>query len=57
VDYAVKKMGIEGPVTTVDLAGVAGGPTLDQSRVPMPEDRNNPTAPIMVDVTLRLPVK
>jgi hypothetical protein len=57
VDYAVKKMGIEGPVTSVDLAGVAGGPTLDQARVPMPEDRNNPTAPIMVDVTLRLPVK
>ena len=41
----------------VDLAGVAGGPTLDQPRVVMPEDRNNPTAPLMVDITLSGPVK
>jgi hypothetical protein len=38
-----------------DLAGAAGAPTLDQPRVPMPEDRNNPTAPIAVDITLRGP--
>ena len=54
-DYVDKKIGLELPFVDVDLAGVAGGPTLDQPRVPMPEDRNNPTAPIMVDITLRGP--
>jgi hypothetical protein len=38
-----------------ELAGAAGGPTLEQPRVPSPEDRNNPTAPIMVDITHRGP--
>ena len=55
-DYVDKKIGLEMPFVDVDLAGVALGPTLDQPRVPMPEDRNNPTAPIMVDITLRGPV-
>jgi hypothetical protein len=55
-DWVDKKTGIEMPLVDVDLAGFAGGPTLDQPRIPMPEDRNNPAAPIMVDVTLRGPV-
>jgi hypothetical protein len=54
-DYIEKKTGLEVPFVDVDLAGVAGGPTLDPSRATQPEDRNNPTAPIMVDITLRGP--
>jgi hypothetical protein len=54
-DYVAKKTGLEVPGVDVDLAGVAGGPTLDPQRVVQPEDRNNPTAPIMVDITLRGP--
>jgi hypothetical protein len=51
-DYVAKKTGVEIPL---DVAGVAGGPTLDPQRPIQPEDRNNPTAPIMVDITLRGP--
>jgi hypothetical protein len=54
-EYVDKKTGLEIPFLDLDVAGVAGGPTLDQPRVSMPEDRNNPTAPIMVDITLRGP--
>lgn len=54
-DYIEKKTGLEVPFADTELPGVAGGPTLDQQRVVEPEDRNNPTAPIMVDITLRGP--
>jgi hypothetical protein len=55
-DFAAKKGQIDvlGGLD-FDVAGAAGAPTLDQPRVPMPEDRNNPTAPVMVDFTIRGP--
>lgn len=43
------------PAVDFDAAGVGLGPTLDPSRAVEPEDRSNPTAPFMVDITLRGP--
>jgi len=50
---AAEKIGLDSH--GVDLPGVNFGPTLQESKVPMPEDRNNPEAPVMVNVTLRGP--
>ncbi len=54
-DYVSKKTGgiVDVPGVDLDLAGVRGGPLLDQQRPLGPEDRNNPPAPVMVDITLR----
>ena len=54
-DYVARKTGgiVDVPGVDMDLAGVRLGPQLEQGRVPMPEDRNNPAAPLMVDITLR----
>ena len=54
-DYVSKKTGgvVDVPFVDMDLAGVRGGPLLEQQRPLGPEDRNNPPAPLMVDITLR----
>jgi hypothetical protein len=56
-DVISRKTGgiVDVPGVDMDLAGVRLGPQLEQGRVPMPEDRNNPAAPLMVDITLRGP--
>jgi hypothetical protein len=54
-DYVADKTKLEVPFVDLDLAGLTGGPTLEQPRVAKPEDRNDPTAPLMVDITLRGP--
>jgi hypothetical protein len=54
-DWVSKKTGgvVDVPFVDMDLAGVRGGPLLEQQRPLGPEDRNNPPAPIAVDITLR----